>query len=56
MYKLWMKNRNINILVVEDDSDINELLHNILIRDGYNVRRAYSGTEAKMCIRHERIT
>lgn len=40
----------INILVVEDDADINELLCNILIRDGYNVRGAYSGTEAKMCI------
>ena len=41
---------SINILVVEDDADINELLCNILIREGYNVRGAYSGTEAKMCI------
>jgi DNA-binding response OmpR family regulator len=39
-----------NILVVEDDVDINELLCNILIREGYNVRGAYSGTEGKMCI------
>lgn len=41
---------NINILVVEDDADINDLLCNILIREGYNVRGTYSGTEAKMCI------
>jgi DNA-binding response OmpR family regulator len=39
-----------NILVVEDDADINELLCNILIREGYNARGAYSGTEGKMCI------
>lgn len=36
--------------MVEDDSDINGLLCNILIRKGYNVRAAYSGTEAQMCL------
>jgi DNA-binding response OmpR family regulator len=41
---------NINILVAEDDADINGLLCNILTREGYNLRGAYSGTEAKMCI------
>lgn len=41
---------NINILVVEDDLDINNLLCKILIKEGYNVRSAYSGTEAKMCM------
>ena len=40
----------ISILVVEDDIDINELLSSILTREGYTVRSAYSGTEAKMCI------
>lgn len=39
-----------NVLVVEDDSDINNLFCNILSREGYTVRGAYSGTEAKMCI------
>ncbi|MBU3088330.1 response regulator transcription factor [Clostridium gasigenes] len=39
-----------NILIVEDDSDINGLLCNILKKEGYAVRSAYSGTEAKMCI------
>ncbi|WMJ79890.1 response regulator transcription factor [Clostridium sp. MB40-C1] len=43
-------NDNINILVVEDDSDINNLLCKMLSNHGYNVRGAYSGSEAKMCI------
>lgn len=42
-------NGNIHILVVEDDIDINNLLYKILVRNGYNVTCAYSGTEAKMC-------
>ena len=40
----------INILIAEDDADINNLICSILTREGYNVRGAYSGTEAKMCI------
>lgn len=43
-------NIDINILVVEDDGDINNLLYKILSREGYNVRQAYSGSEAKMCL------
>lgn len=39
-----------SIIVVEDDIDINNLLHNILQKNGYNVKQAYSGTEAKMYI------
>ncbi|MEG0297333.1 MAG: response regulator transcription factor [Clostridium sp.] len=42
--------QGVNILVVEDDGDINELLCSILIKEGYNVRGAYSGTEARMCM------
>ncbi|ADL53866.1 response regulator transcription factor [Clostridium cellulovorans] len=41
---------NIEVLIVEDDIDINELLCNILIKEGYRVRGAYSGSEAKMCL------
>lgn len=41
---------NKKILVVEDDWDINGLLCKILIQNGYEVRGAYSGTEAKMCV------
>ncbi|MEG2289306.1 MAG: response regulator transcription factor [Clostridium sp.] len=43
-------NKNIEILVVEDDADINSLLCNILKKNGYKVRGAYSGSEAMMCI------
>ncbi|AZV55463.1 response regulator transcription factor [Clostridium sp. AWRP] len=43
-------NKNINILIVEDDTDINKLLCRILEKNNYNVRRAFSGTEAEMCI------
>lgn len=41
---------NVNILVVEDDTDINSLLCNILTAKGYGVRSAYSGSEAMMCL------
>lgn len=34
------------ILIVEDDSDINNLLKGIFERQGYEVRQAFSGTEA----------
>jgi DNA-binding response OmpR family regulator len=43
-------NDNINILVVEDDTDINKLLYKILSKKGYNTICAYSGSEAKMCL------
>lgn len=43
-------NSNIEVLVVEDDVDINGLLCNILLKKGYKVREAYSGSEAIMCI------
>ncbi|MBU5675500.1 response regulator transcription factor [Alkaliphilus sp. MSJ-5] len=43
---------NINILVVEDDIDINNLLCKMLSKQGYNVRAAYSGSEAKMCLEY----
>lgn len=45
-------NENIKILIVEDDVDINNLLNKILNRQGYSVRSAYSGSEAKMCLEH----
>lgn len=45
-----MANNNINILVVEDDGDINSLICNLLMKKGYNVRGAFSGTEAKLCL------
>ncbi|WP_143152551.1 response regulator transcription factor [Clostridium cavendishii] len=44
--------KNINILVVEDDADINNLLCKILTKEGYSVRQAFSGSEAKMCFEY----
>ncbi|MDP4090055.1 MAG: response regulator transcription factor [Bacillota bacterium] len=37
-----------NILVVEDDNHINNMLAALLTRNGYNVKQAYSGTEARL--------
>lgn len=45
-------NENIHMLIVEDDSDISNLLKNIFQKQGYEVRCAFSGTEALMCIEH----
>ncbi len=42
--------RDIQILIVEDDEDINKLLYNILSKKGYKVRSAFSGSEAIMCL------
>lgn len=34
------------ILIIEDDKDINEMLQKVLKINGYNIKSAYSGTEA----------
>mgnify|MGYP000993852214 CR=1 FL=1 len=44
--------KNINILVVEDDNDINNMLTRLLEKNSYNVVQAYSGTEALLHINH----
>lgn len=41
-------NNSINILVIEDDADINRLLCNIVSKNGYTAKAAYSGTEASI--------
>ncbi|WP_147534030.1 response regulator transcription factor [Bacillus marasmi] len=40
--------KQIKILVVEDDNDINQLLCNIVNRNGYHAQPAFSGTEAML--------
>lgn len=40
----------VEILVVEDDEDINHLITTILIKNGYKVTSAYSGSEAELRI------
>jgi len=40
------------ILIVEDDSEINDLLKKILFIAGYEIHQAYSGTEAALCLKN----
>jgi len=42
-----MSNKN-TILVIEDDSDISNMICDLLGQNGYSVKSAYSGTEALM--------
>lgn len=37
-----------HILIVEDDNDINNLLYEVLTKNGYHATQAYSGTEARL--------
>lgn len=46
---------NIKALIVEDDNDINDLLSDMLSDNGYNVECAYSGTEAIMYLKQDKI-
>lgn len=39
-----------NILVIDDDISIGNMLEEILIKEGYQVSRAYSGTEALLVL------
>lgn len=45
----------IRILVVEDNNDINNLLSDMLIDNGYNVKSAYSGTESLIYLSQEKF-
>ncbi|MDO4287831.1 MAG: response regulator transcription factor [Eubacterium sp.] len=45
--------KNYRILIVEDDPDINGLLERLLVREGYGVRPAFSGTEAQLLLERE---
>jgi len=38
------------VLIVEDDSDINNMLRELLVSSGYEVASAFSGTEALFCL------
>lgn len=43
-----------NILIIEDDTSIGNMLEETLVREGYGVSRAYSGTEAVLVLEKER--
>ena len=42
------------ILIVDDDASIGNMLEEMLIKEGYAVLRAYSGTEALLVLREDR--
>lgn len=42
-----------NILIIEDDTDINNVISEALIKAGYHCTQAFSGTEALMCLERE---
>ena len=39
-----------NILIVDDDVHIGDMLNDVLVKEGYHVLRAYSGTEALLLL------
>ena len=46
-------NNMISILVIEDDSDISNMICDLLKQHGYNTKQAHSGTEALMIFDNE---
>ncbi|RAS85581.1 response regulator transcription factor [Priestia endophytica] len=45
---------SVSILVIEDDEDINRLLCNIISKNGYIPKAAYSGTEAVIYLENQK--
>lgn len=43
-------NQTIKVLIVEDDTDISEMIKDLLLQNKYEPYTAYSGTEAMMCL------
>ncbi len=46
-------NKQITIMIVEDDTNINHLLKTALEKAGYKVLQAFSGTEAELILQME---
>lgn len=40
------------ILIIDDDMHIGNMLEEVLLKEGYRVQRAYSGTEALLLLKH----
>ena len=49
-----LKQRKKEILIVDDDMKIGDLEQEVLEQAGYSCRRAYSGTDALLCLEHTR--
>ena len=43
------------VLVVEDDFQLNEMLKKVLLKEGYDVETAFSGTEALLLLENRMI-
>ena len=43
-----------HILIIDDDVPIGGMLEEVLVREGYRVSRAYSGTEALLALSAQR--
>ncbi|MBO3445233.1 response regulator transcription factor [Clostridium sp. CCUG 7971] len=46
-------NKKIKLLIIEDDNDINKLLSEMLLNEGYTVKQSYSGTEGLIYLEQE---
>ena len=46
----FMDKNNSKILIIEDDQDINDILYREFSSEGYEVLRAWSGTEGRLCL------
>ena len=56
MYKLRKNvNKMKNILIIEDDTDIHNLIKEVLTKESYKTIDAYSGTEAILLLEKEKI-
>lgn len=49
-WKIVMK----NILIIDDDIHIGNVLEELLVKEGYSISRAYSGTEAILFLSHSK--
>lgn len=54
LVRMIKMNGFVNILIIEDDEDINRLLCDIISKNGYSPKPAYSGTEALLYLESQK--
>ncbi|MDY5021496.1 MAG: response regulator [Blautia sp.] len=52
--EMMQRQKQKKILIIDDDVKIGDLEQEVLEQAGYSCRRAYSGTEALLCLEHTR--